>query len=225
MQILSKPRLALAALALLSCGRNPDTASAYPITAEPCTAADIVAGHLKMTAAPPAAAAALRPGVSVNSRTAINLTGRCAPQVVAADGGTFLMTGGFLVGLTAPVETGAARLAIQPGLAPFDRIKRIAASPGKASPAGTMVAMTDAIDASPASDRYAAVWLRRASSIIGFVDIDRSTGKRLERPLFELPHVAEVAYYMPSPDTNSGLMTVLARVGTTKRIMWIDVGL
>lgn len=144
---------------------------------------------------------------------------------MGADGGTFLLKSGTVVALSAPLETGNARLQVQPGSGPFDRIKRIVASPSAGSQTGRLVAMTDAFDSSTSADRYAAVWSRRSSSVIGFVDVDRSTGKRQELPLFELRLAADVAYYQPAPDTNAGRMTVLAHVGGTARVMWIDVGI
>ena len=218
----SRLRLTLAALALFSCSRVPESAFARSAAPTACVGT-AAAGQLALARSAAVAATPLRGGVFVNSRSALTLTGRCSSQVVAADGSTFLLAGGTVVGLNAPLEVPGARLELQTGGSSFDRIK-VVKGPHAGRANGT-VTLTDAFDPSPAVDRFAAVWPRGPGSVVGFVDVDRASGRRSKVPVFRLPLRAEVAVYRPAPDTKAGTMTVLAHVGNTARVYWIDVGM
>lgn len=198
-----------------------------PIRPTPgCGVADNVVAGLRLNRTTVGPVKAVQHNVPISPQWAVLISGYCSADLTGSRAGYFRLRSGASVELSLPLTDPRVGLRSSQGRTMID-IVEIMPVPraGQKSPWGQLIALTAALDPSADTDRFAAVWSRRTGSVVGFVDIDRKSGRQAPIPLFEVPMKVRVAYYLPSPDTNTGDITILGPVKGGTKVITIGVGM
>lgn len=205
----------------------PAGASREPATySSGCAPNDDVAAHLKLTRADLGNVEPVQSSIAVSPRWAFLVSGRCANGLTGSRAGYFRLRSGASVEFSKPVHDPDVSLRRSVGRTMVDAAKSIAIPPSLRNTSnGRLISLTSALSPGATLTRYAAVWSRRNSSIIGFVDIDRASGRHSAHPLFKVSMKVRTAYYLGSPDTNSGDITIVGPVAGGTKVITVGVAM
>lgn len=217
-------RVFMTFVALFLCAMVPGEAHDHSTVTSGCTPADNILAGLRLATTDPGAVEPVQQKVAVRPRWAVLISGRCAGDLVGARAGYFRLKSGASVELSRPVQDPNVGLRLSEARALVDTAEDVAVPAAiRHSSLGRLLSITSALDPNENVHRYTAVWSRPSSSLIGFLDFHRDTGRYTQIPLFKVPMQTQAAYYLPSPDTSSGDITILGPVNGGMKVITVSV--
>ena len=188
------------------------------------TNSDVLKGLSAWSEAMPKIVVRTKSGL-VRPSHALSIVGLCADDLVGARANQLRLKSGVTVELVNGYnKTSNTDLKIHTGPTVFDNLETVGILEGHGRDQyGDLLVLSKAFSSGPRGDRYVGVWAAPHGSLIGFVDIDPKSGTRSVFPLFQMPYHGEIAHYFPGPDGWGGTISVLARKGSTAKVVWVDV--
>jgi hypothetical protein len=215
--------LVVASLCFVSAAGSSRERPAYQ---KGCAPSDDLVANLTLASADPGKVESVQRQVSVSPRWSLVFSGRCANDLTGSRAGYFKLRSGASVELSKPVQDPAVGLRRSVGRTMVDAAESIDIPAGlRNSSNGRLISLTSGLSPGATINRYTAVWSRRKGSLIGFVDIDRASGRHVAHPLFTVPLQVRSAYYLASPDTNYGEITILGPVAGGTKVITVGVAM
>lgn len=206
--------------------QTPTWATDLPNYTSGCSMSDDVVAGLQLWRADVGKVVSVQKTVAVSPKWAFQLSGRCSSDLTGSRAGYFRLRSGASVEFSKPVQSPDVGLRRSVGRTMVDAAESINIPLAlRNSSHGRLVSLTSALSPGATITRYAAVWSRRDGSLIGFVDIDRASGRHSVHPLFKVPMRARTAYYLGSPDTNYGDITILGPVAGGTKVITVGVAM